>query len=596
MKDFWYQAPEGEVHRKVMDYVASVESAQFELFNLFVQCAVLYDPHDRQGVRAGWWEYGGHPWGGPDGQVYENVCASNVDTVAAIISPNKPRARFIPDDGDWSDNRRAKELERYTDGLVKLLDVHGVAQRGFKEAAKKGTGLAKVFEDGKRIHVELTPVDEIVVDEGECLSGQMPRQMHQRKIVNKESLKDRFPNFADQIDKAQSGLRWADYRPIEDNECVVIESWLLPYGDQGDDDYRPGRHAITVEGADILDEEYHKPCFPFARMVWSERGSGWYGIGLIERIAGHQRTVNKRNWQIDRQIDQHAVPTTWVQQADAAITVKTINRFGTIGVYKVAKPDTVTPQAVSPETFKHLADTKASAFEESGVSRLAASAMKPAGIDSGVGLREYRDQTTQRFAVQESSYEQFFLDIVCLVVSCAKDLGKNAPVVMRRAQHGKKKIKWANVDMGEVKVMIQASSQLAKTPAGRMQFGAELVERGLMTADEYRSVLLQPDVDGVLSLYTAAYDNVERCIEEILDGEIMVPEPYQNLQMIVWRGTHHYFRAQEEGAPEEILENLRTYITQAAHIQAKALPPTAPVGAAAAPALAPSLPGMGAPA
>jgi hypothetical protein len=53
-----------------------------------------------------------------------------------------------------------------------------------------------------------------------------------------------------------------------------------------------------------------------------EKLDGWFGISAAERIAGHQRVINKGNWQIDRLIDQYAVPTTYVDMANASIAVK----------------------------------------------------------------------------------------------------------------------------------------------------------------------------------------------------------------------------------------------------------------------------------
>ncbi len=41
---------------------------------------------------------------------------------------------------------------------------------------------------------------------------------------------------------------------------------------------------------------------------------------------------------------------------------------------------------------------------------MTAQAAKPGGLDSGVALREYRDQTTQRFAIQEKAFETLKLD------------------------------------------------------------------------------------------------------------------------------------------------------------------------------------------
>jgi hypothetical protein len=63
---------------------------------------------------------------------------------------------------------------------------------------------------------------------------------------------------------------------------------------------------------------------------WIPRAKSWYGISGAERVAGIQRALNKRNWQIEKQNDNIALPTTWVRPADANMTTKT-SRIGNIG-------------------------------------------------------------------------------------------------------------------------------------------------------------------------------------------------------------------------------------------------------------------------
>ena len=554
----WWTVDKGSVHTAVLPYVQAVEQAQFDLFNRFVKLAALYDPNA--------YATGGDTTREQAGVVTENVIASNVDTVTAVVATADVRARFMTDDGDWSTQRTARHLEWYAEGLSALLEIDARCRAAFKDAAIKGTGLIKVYADElDQIRVERVMVDDIVVDERECSSGGAPRQMHQRLKIDREDLCAQFPDYEDEIRRSQTSTgrdwsRWADYRPIESHEVVAVESWRLPVGK------KPGRHTIAIDGCDLLDEEWTKPFFPFARMVWSERVAGWYGISGAERIAGHQRTLNKRNWHIDRQLDQGAVPTTYVRLADANLAVKTINRIGTIAVVKGDYPQTVIPPAVSSETYNNRTETKASAFEEFGVSRMAAQSVKPAGIDSGVAMREYRDQTTQRFALQEKAYERLKLDVIWLALDCCKDLGKSAPVILKRTKFGSRKIPWSKVDMSDVRVSIAAAATLSRTPAGRTQTVLEWAQAGVISQDEARRLMRHPDLEQAMSLYTAALESIEEDLEMIEDGETVMPEPFTNLKMAVWRGQMRYLDDRGKGAPEGVLEGVRQYVVQAAHM------------------------------
>lgn len=568
----WFSADEGSVHSAVLDYVSTVEAQQADIFDRFVKLDSLYDPNNTTSdLRR---------TSDQLGLVTENVVASNIDTVAAVVAAVDVRARFMTDDGDWSTQRTAKGLELYTEGLCKLLQVGAACRMAFKMgAALKGTGLVKVYAtEDDEIRVEHVLIDNIVVDEVECRHGGSPKQLHQRQTFDRDELISMFPEHEDKIRAAQRGMSrdwrsWADYRPLENNEIVVVESWRLPFGKVGGKNYKCGRHTIVVDGCDLLDEEWHKPAFPFAVIRWSERANGWYGIGLAERIAGHQRALNKRNWQIDRQLDQLAVPTTYVSMADANLTTKTTNRLGTIAVIKGSPPVTIIPQAVSGETYKSRDDLKSSAYEESGVSRMAAQSVKPAGIDSGVAMREYRDQTTQRFAMQEKAFERLWLDVVVLVLDCCKDLGKAAPVISKRTKFGARKIKWSDVDMQDVQIQIVAASTLSRTPAGRYQLALEWAQAGVISTDEWRRITEHPDLDRVLSLYTQGIESIEKDIETIEDGEYVTPEPFANLQLAVRVAQMAYLRDRDLGAPEEVLEGLRQYSVQAAELFSRTTTP-----------------------
>jgi hypothetical protein len=559
--DLWQNAKKGEVNRKVIEYVSEVERNQSDLFNRFAKLAWLYDSYSKtyEGDRRS-----------KQALVSENVIASNVDTVSSAISVTKVRPRFMTDGGDWSTQRRARQLELYAGQLIKKLKVHKQARRGFKEGALKGTGLVKVIVDRfSRIKVERALVDDIIVDNAEARLAE-PQQMHHRMFVNREVLISRFPAHADAIKASYGSLSteaarmWADYRPVEQSEVVVIESWYLPLGVKGQDGYKPGRHVISMTGTDLFDEKYHKDFFPFAVFKWNERPTGWYGIGGAERIAGHQRELNKNNWQIDRQIQQLAVPTTYVRPADAKLAIQTVNRAGTVVVINDEFPKTIIPPAVSGEQYARREAIKASAYEEFGVSRMAASAAKPSGLDSGVALREYRDQTTQRFATQEQDFEEYVLRITLLIIDKCKDLGADAPEIERRSRFGPRKIKWGDVDMGEVEVQIEAASQLAKTPAGRTALAMEMAQAGLISKDMAMRDMEHPDMVQTMSIYTAGIENLERIIEEILDGATLVPEPTQPLQLGVWRFTAAINQAENNGAPEDVIERLRNWSNTAA--------------------------------
>jgi hypothetical protein len=561
----WRHADEGHVHELLIPYVEQVERAQSDLFDRFLKLSSLYDPYAPcSSFRDN----------GPrdiSGLMQENLIASNCDAITGSIAATDVRARFQSDGADWSQQRTLKNLTWYGEGLSAKLDLDEHCRRAFHAGSLKGTGLVKGWNDEwGEIRSEEVPVDDIVVDDA-AYRGTNPREMAQRMLIGRDVLAAQFPEHERAIDRAQTNnsrawKRWAGYRPIPRDQIVCIETWRLPLGPKGHEKYVPGRHAIVIDGADLYDDREFDGGFPFAVFRWVLRPGSWYGIGGGERIIGHQRKLNKRNLQIDRQHDQHAFPTQFVRPVDASLAVKTTGRAGNVVVVKGEYPKTVTPTAIAAETFKDRDDTKGSAFEEFGQSRMQATAMKPAGLDSGAALREYRDQTTSRFATQEKGFERLKLDVVLLAIECAKRLGSKAPEIVRQTKFGSRKIPWAKVDMGDVRVQISVASALGRTPAGRTQFVLEMAQAGIISQESARRLLMPNsplDVEAEMSRYVAALEDIERTIDEIEDGAVLMPEPYQNLEMGIWRMQAAYLKDRDDGAPESVLEALRQWIVVA---------------------------------
>lgn len=552
----WQGLPKGEVHKLVREHVQNVERLQFATFDRFVKLAALYDPNSNRGTSDESTAF-----------ISENVVASNVDTVSAAIATSDIRARFMTDGGDWSTQRTAKHLEWYAEGLTKLYDVDAKCSIAFgKGPCVRGTGVIYVDINaaGDGLVVEHVLADDMIADDRELRGGGQLRQIHRRRIVDRDDLIAMFPKYKREIENAHqsnTGL-WAGYRPIAENQIVVLYSWH----------FGAKRKSVTIDGCTLADDlKWDGEC-PFARMVWSERDESWYGISLADRLMGHQRVLNRSNWQIDRLVDRNAVPTTYVRQSDAKLAIKEVNRAGSIAVVNGDWPVTPTPPAISPEVYKRVADVKVSAGEEAGVSRMASQGTKPAGLDSGIALREFKDQTTQRFATQEKAYERFKLDVVLLMIGCCKKLGKAAPVIQRQTRFGAKRISWAKVDMGEAKVQIVAAANLSRTPAGRTQLAMELAQAGIISQDSARRLISHPDAEAELSLYTAALEACEESFEMIAEGHVVMPEPFDNLEMIKIRGQQKYLLwrggQRQAKAPEPVLEGLRQFIVQAAAVQA----------------------------
>ena len=555
--DRWWRADKGSAHKLTIQYVQNAEQELGSTFNRMFLLECLYDPNNPEAQAEQ-----------NQDRVTENAIASNVDTVTAVVATVDIRARFMTDGADWEKQRIARRLEWYGEEQKERCRVLDKCRRAFKEAVKKGNGLTKAYDVLGKPRVERILIENIVVPLEETRDGREPRQIHQWDYVDADELDARFPKKAEAIEKARkAGTRRQMSAGMHSgflrNDVECLWSYRLPIGTKGDDGYVAGRVVMAIADETLLDEKFEDECFPFGMMVWSERLSSFYGIGGAERIMGLQRALNKRNWQIERALEQIAMPTTYVRPADANLIAKS-NRVGSVAVIRGDYPVTVSPQAVPSETYQSRQDLRQAAQEEFGQTSLVTHGAKPAGIDSGVAMREYKDQTTQRFAQQEQAYERIVLDTIWLVLKVCKKLGAKAPVMIRRTRFGSERIAWKNVDLGDARVQMKAASNLNKSPAGRTQLVIEFAQAGIISTDQARRLMQHPDLERELSLYTSALESVEHDLDAIADGKTVMPEPYSNLKMCVWRGQAEYLQWRDDGAPEEILESLRQYIVVAA--------------------------------
>jgi len=567
--EHWYRAPKNDAHQKVFDFVRRTEEEQGDVYDRLQMLESLYDPYSPTGDDST----------SPNtklANVSENVVAANVDTVYASVASTEVRARFQTDGADWSVQRRASKMEYYTEGLGKLHNVHRKCRITFKEAAKKGGAGVKVYGDRwEELVVEPVPLEDLVVPDCDSRPGAPPLQMHHvQRNYDRERLRAEYPEYAEEIDSSYGALSMTTnaYSLLARSKITVIESIRLPIGKKPASGklskrgarYIPGRRTITIENKTLEDGPYHKPYYPIAICAWSDRQGSFYPISGTERIAGHQRSLNKRNWQIERVLDQNALLTTYVRPADGNLTTKT-TKVGNVAVIKGDYPQTPNPPLVATETYNSRVQLKQSAAEDfGGAGLLATQSRIPAGLETGAAVREARQSVTQRFAPQESDFEQLVLDVYFLMIDACKDLGAAAPAVLESRWH--KPIKWADVDMGQVKIQIAAASTLPRTPAGREQTLLEWAQAGIISTDSAKRLIDHPDLEKELSMYTSALEVIDMKLEMILDGGISTPGPFDNWAMAVWRGTGTYNNAFMGGAPEEILEALSDFNALAAYL------------------------------
>lgn len=520
-----------------------------------------------------------------------NVIQSCIDTLVSRLTQSRPRPVFLTDNADYKKRSLAKQMNDFMQGEFYQTKAHQHMRRMLLDAAILGTGCIKIFENQeKRVGLERVLCTELLVDQNDGLYG-FPRQMYQVSLVDRAVLKDSFPDDKKVVEEAEQGYPDAggeSARTVAD-QVMVVEGWHLPSGpDAGD-----GRHVIACSSGNILDEEWESDKFPFVFLHYSQRMLGFWGQPLAEQLMGTQVEINKLLSTISASINLVGVPRVFVEDGSKVVSAHLNNQIGAIVTYRGSKPIYEVAPCMPAEVYMQLQRLVDYAYQQSGISALAAASQKPAGLDSGAALREFDDLQSDRFASLSKQYDEVAIELAYHIFDKACEIadrdGKYQTVFPNK--NGTKQI-----DLPEIKAIeddpfvFQSfdASSLPRDPAGRLQKIVEMIQGGMISVSEGRRLLDYPDIEQNSKLENASEERILKYLDEIVeDGEYNPPDPFMDLQLADKLCTQYYNLYVAANLEEERADLLRTFSTQTkALIQQMQMPAApAPVPQAAPEAL-----------
>ena len=560
-KEFWWEQTK-DIHEDVFSAVTTLAEDQnyrakdnlswLRLFSNVNASGLNSDSYSRRsGTRAD--------------DVTLNIVHSMCTTVTSKIAKNRPKVTFLTSGGDWSLKRKAKLLDKFVNGQFYATDIYTTAPKVFLDATVFGTGVMKIYQDGERIVAERVFPNEVISDDAESFYGK-PRQMFQRKIVSREVLLAAYPEFEKEILNASKAETNNSGESVTSNQVECVEAWHLA-SKKGSPD---GKHCIVLDSCTLLDEPYDKDFFPFVFIRWTENLLGFWGQGLAEQLLGVQVEINKLLNRIQEQMHL-ATPKVFIETGSKISKAHINNEVWGVIEYTGTKPDFHVPRTATGEVFSHLDRLFGRAYEVAGISEMAAQAKKPAGLDSGVAIREFSDIQSERFMLVAQAYENLFLTAARQMIDIARDIeeqGNTYEVI----SHGDKyieRINWKDIDLEEDQYVMQIypTALLSTTPAAKLQTIQEMAQTGLLNPTEARALLDYPDLEAVNQLATAFIDDVDLLIEEMIEkGRYHPPETFSNLEFAIQRVQSAYLRAKIDKVPEERLELLRRYMDDAIRV------------------------------
>lgn len=505
-----------------------------------------------------------------------NVIQSTIDTLVAKITKSKPRPLYLTSGGNYKQQRKAKLLNKFVDGIFDECRVHRMSPLVFRDGCVYGDGFTHVFAENGRVKHERVLASELYVDDVEGFYG-FPRQMHRVKQVDRAVLCSLFPEKERAIRRAQvdqpTDLGLGDGLAVAD-QLSVIESWHLPSGPEAGD----GKHVITIPDVVLYSGPWERKDFPFARLPYTPPLVGYWSRGLAESIQNIQLEINKLLWLISRSMHLMGTFKIALEYGSKVNTNAINNEIGTIVYYREKAPMYLTPQVVPVEYYAQLERLKAMAYDQAGISQLSATSQKPAGLNSGVALREYQDVESDRFGPSGESYASYHLDLARLSIATAREIAERDGKFSVKAPAGTflDEIDWKRIDLDESDYVTQLYpvSSLPQDPAGRLETVTEFVQAGFYSKRTAKKLLSFPDVEQEETLQNASEARIVKTLESILDGGAYdPPDPLMDLQVAKELALEYYNHAAMHRADEAALERLRVWNVQVDALTAAMAPP-----------------------
>lgn len=530
----------------------------------------------------------------PDDRPTFNLIRACVDTLHSRLAGQEAEPKFLSDAGDYKQRHLCEQMNDFTLGEFFQTDYREKKLKMGKDGLLVGTGALKFYEtDDHKVGIDRTLITDLYVDDNDALNGQ-PQSLIQLKLCDRDRVYGFAKNKKTEEIIARTPNSYPDNSPdsgrTASDQIMVVEGWRLPNGCEPDDEnFIPGRHAIaTVEGV-LNDEPFEKPKFPFVFFNYSDPWLGFFGQGIGAQLFGTQISLQRILYTISRAITLVGVPRVFIDQGSKVVKSHNNNEIGVIVTYSGQKPSYEIAPCNAPELYAERDKLIQYGFQETGVSSMAATSQKPAGLDSGSAIRSFEDISNDRFTALSKKWDRVDIDSAYQILDIARDIarrdGKYQTIYPNK--DGTKEIDLPAMKLIEddpFVIKCFSESSLPRTPAGRMATVTEQVQAGMLTIKEGRRLLRFPDLEQNERLSNASEEKIFKILDGIVtDGKYTEPDPFLDLALAIDLTVQYYNLYTAAKLEENKAQMLRDFFTQCLALQQAAMPPPMPMGAPATP-------------
>lgn len=473
----------------------------------------------------------------PISRVGENITVRVVDTMVSQIGKNRPKPKPVARGASFRVRGQIKRLDKFLYGEFQRNMLYATGKRAYRDAAIFGFGCVQVSvemdpEHGDRVRYERVFPDEILVDQMEIVACGKLRHIYRRRVLPVEVVAATYGLSEEEaagLAEVQSSTSYLDYRPVGAGWVVVVTAYQLAVGKT------PGRWMEATANR-ILDEgEWPHDWSPFVFYHAQDPVSGFYSPSIVEQVLPYQIRLNEINEVIRDAQDIMGRPRILIAEGSRVNPYEIDNVVGRFIKYTGIKPEAITWPAMNAEIYNERDRLVRTCLEQFGLSNMATTVTPPPGarFDSSPALREFNAIQDDRLSDPAQRYEEFYLEIAKRTIQVIEASGANPETTWYSGyKHSKAEvISWKEIghDADSYVMSMEATSLYSMSPAAARDELEKQLAMGLISPEEYRMELADPDQESEYSLQAAAAEDINRVIELLEAGEFESPTPDQDL-------------------------------------------------------------------
>lgn len=516
----------------------------------------------------------------PIGRPTANVVYSCTDTLVSRISQDRPRPTFLTNGADYKERKIAEEANQFIQGEFFRLKAYELGALCLRDACVLGNGFLKIFPKDDKVCLERTLETELLTDFNDAYYDN-PRQLIQKKLVDRSVIADMFPKKADLIMSATSGNVDQSPRSTETvtDQIIVAEAWHLPSGDKAKD----GLHAMVCSEGLILEEEWKRPKFPFVKFGYNPNIVGFFSQGLAEILMPGQMEIYRMLIVASQSLELMGVPRIYIDELSKIMETSFNNRIGTIIKGRGNPPEFINATSNNPEIYQWIQWLIQNSYQMSGIAAMSAQGTKPAGLNSGEAIRQFDDIQNDRFAALAKRYQNIYTDLAYQVIDCATDIvdETGSYTTVYPGKDGTREVDFKHIKKLDNNFVIQCyeEASLPKDPAGRQQRLSEMLAAGEITNQEFRRLSNFPDLEQSDRLAASLENRILHALDEIIENgdknfaDIAPDNFILDPNDLATKLSVNYINLYStQGLEEEKMAVLRNWFVQVQDLKQKAMP------------------------